>query len=154
MSDEKDRMKPEQAEVDDDRGTDVLGAARGAASGAAKKIRSGISAVRDVRAAAKRHSSARGRLKQLTETLEADEATLARREEVEAGYEGIVAEQSAIVTETAEEIARQEEAVERLVANRGGVHSHIVLDVPGVLVRRGRYRNRGLLNLRHRFRLI
>ena len=114
MSDEKDRVKPEQAEVNDDRGADVLGAARGVASGVAERLRSGISAVRDVHAAAKRHSSARGHLRELTEALEADEATLARREEVEADYEGIVAEQGAVVAEASEEIARQEDAVKRL----------------------------------------
>ena len=47
-----------------------------AASGAAETLRSGISAVRDVRAAARRHSSAKGRLRELSEALEADEATL------------------------------------------------------------------------------
>ena len=114
MSDEKDRETPETPERAEGRGTDVLDAARGAATNAAETLRNGISAVRDVRAAAKRHSSARTRLKELTGTLDVDSATLARREEVAANYDSIVSVQSAIIADAVNEIAKQQATVERL----------------------------------------
>ena len=45
---------------------DALVAARGAAQSAASRLREGVNAVRDVRAAARRHSSARARLREMT----------------------------------------------------------------------------------------
>ena len=62
MSDERDQRAEGDPERTQARGAEVLDVARGAASGAASTLRSGLSAVRDVRAAARRHSSARGRL--------------------------------------------------------------------------------------------
>ena len=125
MPDERDQRTTEEPEAAESRPSDALDVARGAASGAAETLRSGISAVRDVHAAARRHSSARGRLRELSEALEADEATLARREEVERDYDAIVSEQGAIVAETEGEIARQQAAVERLESEAASLEEQL-----------------------------
>ena len=91
----------------------AIESARSAVNGAAATLRSGISAVRDVRDAARRHSSARELLRDMSAALEADEETLARREEVAANYERIVEEQGAIIAQSSSEISRQRELVER-----------------------------------------
>ena len=111
---------PEKEPVDNTpaQGERALETARGPARGAAATLRSGIAAVRDVRNASRRHSSARSLLREMSEALSADEATLARREEVAAGYEQIVEEQSAIVAESSSEVARQRELVERAQSQR------------------------------------
>lgn len=92
----------------------ALGAARDAAGTAATVFMNGLSAVKDVREAARRHGSARARLRELRETLEADEAELAHREEVEARYEDILREQGAIVSEANEALVAEQGKVERL----------------------------------------
>ena len=55
----------DRAEKPADRGGEVLEAARGVAAGAARTLRSGMFAVRDVHAASRRHASARERLHDL-----------------------------------------------------------------------------------------
>lgn len=123
--DERDDAPETTTQDDAGRSSGALDVARRASQGAAETLRNGLSAVRDVHDAARRHSTARDRLREMTDALEADEATLARREEVEADYEKIVREQGAVVSEASSEIARQRELVERAQAGREKVEGRL-----------------------------
>ena len=74
----------------------------------AATLKDGLFAVRDVHLAARRHSSARARLRSMREAVEADGQTLARREEVEAGYDDIVSVQRSVIADALGEISRQQ----------------------------------------------
>ena len=95
-------------------GTDVLDAARGAASGAAETFMSGLTAVRSVHEAARRHAGARGTLRAMLDALEEEERVLARREEVEGSYDEIVREQSQVAREAGEKVEAMRSRVDEL----------------------------------------
>ena len=102
MADER-NVRPDERDEDAKAGVDV-----------AATLKDGLFAVRDVHLAARKHSSARARLRSMREAVEVDGQTLARREEVEASYEDIVAEQTKTVEEASEELEGQQATIERL----------------------------------------
>ena len=70
-----------------------------AAKGAGRTLREGYTAMRDVRAASKRHSSAKHQLKTMQASFDADNAELARRDGVMASFDRIVEEETAELNE-------------------------------------------------------
>lgn len=92
----------------------ALGAARGMATGAATTLKGGLSAMRDVRAAARQHADAQRSVRALAQALEQDRAELAHRKEVEANYEGIVSDQTSTAEDAEKTMARAQARVETL----------------------------------------
>lgn len=102
--------EPAQAEVVAP--ADAKGAGN-AAFAAMQSVAQGFSAVRQVRAASKQHSSAKTQLKEMQEALEGDRATLDHRIQIEQDYEQIVSEAT---LELSEAQAAVDDAIARIQA--------------------------------------
>lgn len=76
----------------------------GAAKGAGHSIVSGYGALRDVRAASKKLSSAQADLKKIRQGLDEDRSVLAHREDIERRYPQIVSEQDSQIAEAKEQL--------------------------------------------------
>lgn len=86
----------------------------GALGEAQNAVTSGISAVREVRYAAKAHADARHQIQEMRTVLTSDKEQLEHRLYVHENYDGIVSEQTAIITESTQEMQRQKNTVDSL----------------------------------------
>lgn len=92
----------------------VVNTVSGAFGEAQNAVAGGISAVREVRSAAKAHAHARNKMKEMQSVLTSDQGQLEHRIYVHENYDSIVAEQQAIINETSAEMKRQKDLVESL----------------------------------------
>ena len=92
----------------------VVNTVSGAFGEAQNAVADGISAVREVRSAAKAHAHARNKMKEMQSVLTSDQGQLEHRIYVHENYDSIVAEQQAIINETSAEMKRQKDLVESL----------------------------------------
>ncbi len=90
----------------------------GRTTSARRSLKEGINAFASVRAAAKRHSTARGQLKKLQERLKADLATLEHRETIARDYASIVSTQKHELELARKSHQAAEEEGKRLSAER------------------------------------
>lgn len=93
--------------------------ARGSGRGeSANPLAGGFGAIREVRAASKRHASAREKVKSLKSELEKSQKTLDHRNKVEANYQKIVSEQSRQLDVQGQAAARAESVMDEQGAQR------------------------------------
>lgn len=110
----QDKPSPEAQTNMENLAGNVVNTVSGAFGEAQNAVAGGISAVREVRSAAKAHAHARNKMKEMQSVLTSDQGQLEHRIYVHENYDSIVAEQQAIINETSAEMKRQKDLVESL----------------------------------------
>ena len=110
----QDKPSPEAQTNMENLAGNVVNTVSGAFGEAQNAVAGGISAVREVRSAAKAHAHARNKMKEMQSVLTSDQGQLDHRIYVHENYDSIVAEQQAIINETSAEMKRQKDLVESL----------------------------------------
>ena len=111
---DQDKPSPEAQTNMENLAGNVVNTVSGAFGEAQNAVAGGISAVREVRSAAKAHAHARNKMKEMQSVLTSDQGQLEHRIYVHENYDSIVAEQQAIINETSAEMKRQKDLVESL----------------------------------------
>lgn len=97
----------------------------GATQGIGRSVATGFSAMREVGNAAREHAAAKNQLKEMQANLESDQDILSHRDQIEADYESIKAEQEGRLSELAQEIAGAKSSIERLTAESESLNTQL-----------------------------
>lgn len=106
--------EPAEGPADAGAANRAAGMALGMAKGAASTLKAGAFAVRDVHNASRQSAGARAQARTIQEALEADRETLEHRREIEASFDDIVLEQSAVVAKNRETIDSDQRKIDGL----------------------------------------